>query len=77
LVYLFVGWLVGWLVGWFVRLFGSCTRDMLHGLHNGKSNKKASFQKKITSFVLFHQIILLMSYPASALTSYGMTTNLP
>ena len=48
--YFFVCLLVG-----FVRLFGSYTRDMLHGFYSGKSNKNdSSVPKKMTSFVLFH-----------------------
>ena len=45
LKYLYFGFFacffVCWLVG-FVRLFGSCTRDMLHGFYSGKSNRNDS-----------------------------------
>ena len=79
LKYLFFGFFVCLFVGWLVLFVClDFARAMLLSLCVGKSRMVHQFQEKLTSFLLFHQIILLMmSYPALALTNYGMTTIFP
>ena len=73
--------LISFFVGWFVLLVClGLAREVCYMAHiMGRVIRviDSSVPKKLTSFVLFHQIILLMSYPALALSSYGMTTNFP